>query len=339
MKLITFAIPCYNSAEYMGKCIDSLLNAGEDAEILIINDGSTKDNTKEIADKYQEKYPDLCRAIHKENGGHGDAVNVGLKNASGKYFKVVDSDDWLNDDALKKTMQLIRNFNDKESPDAIITNYVYEHTYSNSTRTMHYSRKLPENRLFDFEEGKKFNIGQFISMHSVIYRTQLLRDIGLELPKHTFYVDNIFVYLPLPHVKKFYYLNVDLYRYFIGRPDQSIQEHIEMQRVDQHIRVAKIMIDAYDITKFKETRPKLFKYMSDYLLIMAAICSIFLIKLGTDEDMAKKQELWDYFMEKLPSVCKDCKKKFVGLTASNNKIVCKFCKAVYKFARKKYKFN
>ena len=92
-KILTFAIPCYNSAEYMGKCIDSCLVAGEDVEIIIVDDGSTKDNTWEIAQEYERRYPSIIRAIHKENGGHGSAVNTGIEHARGEYFKVVDSDD------------------------------------------------------------------------------------------------------------------------------------------------------------------------------------------------------------------------------------------------------
>src|SRR5699024_1030597 len=93
MKYISFAIPCYNSEAYMEKAVNSILVGGEDVEIIIVNDGS-KDGTQEIAEKYQEKYPTIVKAVKKENGGHGDAVNCGLEHAAGKYFKVVDSDDW-----------------------------------------------------------------------------------------------------------------------------------------------------------------------------------------------------------------------------------------------------
>ena len=95
MKLLSVAVPCYNSQDYMEKCINSILVGGEDVEILIVDDGST-DKTAEIADKYERDYPEIVRAIHKENGGHGDAVNTGYRNATGKYFKVCDSDDWLD---------------------------------------------------------------------------------------------------------------------------------------------------------------------------------------------------------------------------------------------------
>ena len=98
MKLLTFAIPCYNSQDYMENCIKSLLPGGDDVEILIIDDGS-KDSTGDIADAYEKKYPGIIRAIHQVNGGHGEAVNAGIRNATGLYFKVVDSDDWVKEDA------------------------------------------------------------------------------------------------------------------------------------------------------------------------------------------------------------------------------------------------
>ena len=96
MKLITFTVPCYNSAAYMDHCIETLLPAGEEAEIILVDDGS-KDDTGKIADAYAEKYPTIVRVIHQENGGHGEGVNQGIRNATGMYFKVVDSDDWLDD--------------------------------------------------------------------------------------------------------------------------------------------------------------------------------------------------------------------------------------------------
>ena len=110
MKLLSIAIPCYNSEKYMRKCIDSLLIGGEDVEILIIDDGSTKDRTAEIADEYEAQFPTIVRAIHKENGGHGSAVNTGIANATGLYFKVVDSDDWVKQDAYLRSWTLSENW-------------------------------------------------------------------------------------------------------------------------------------------------------------------------------------------------------------------------------------
>ena len=100
-KLITFAVPCYNSAAYMRHCIETLLSAGEQAEIILVDDGSVKDETPAICDEYAAKYPTIVKAIHQENGGHGEGVNQGIRNATGLYYKVVDSDDTLSPDFPK----------------------------------------------------------------------------------------------------------------------------------------------------------------------------------------------------------------------------------------------
>lgn len=109
MKILSFAVPCYNSEAYMRKCIDSLLPGGEDVEIIIVDDGSS-DGTAAIADEYEAKYPGICRAIHQENAGHGGAVNTGITNARGMYFKVVDSDDWLDTDSYKIVLNRLKQF-------------------------------------------------------------------------------------------------------------------------------------------------------------------------------------------------------------------------------------
>ena len=137
-----------------------------------------------------------------------------------------------------------------------------------------------------------FKQSQNILMHSAIYRTKLIKDCGLKLPKHTFYVDNIFVYQPLPYVKTMYYMDVNLYRYFIGRDDQSVNEKIMIKRIDQQLRVTKIMIESHNLAQIKSK--KLRNYMIKYLSMMMAICSVFLIKEGSDESIAKKEALWEY---------------------------------------------
>ena len=107
MKYISFASPSYNSESYMSHAIETILTGGEDVEIIVVNDGS-KDRTAEIADAYAEKYPNIVRVIHQENGGHGEAVNAGIRNATELYFKVVDSDDWVDADAYAKILDKLR---------------------------------------------------------------------------------------------------------------------------------------------------------------------------------------------------------------------------------------
>lgn len=295
MKLLTFAIPCYNSQDYMENCIKSLLPGGDDVEILIVDDGS-KDSTPEIADAYAKKYPGIVRAIHQENGGHGEAVNAGIRNATGLFFKVVDSDDWVDAEAYAKILDKLRDLaGGAKTLDMFVANYVYEKEGAKHKKVMHYSF-LPKDRMFTWSEVGYIHKGQYILMHSVIYRTQLLRDCGLELPKHTFYVDNIYVYTPLPSVKNMYYMDVDFYRYFIGREDQSVNEKVMIGRIDQQIRVNKIMVDEFDLWKIQNR--KLRRYMFNYLEIITVISTIMLIRSGTEENLEKKRELWSYIKDK-----------------------------------------
>lgn len=295
MKLLSIAIPCYNSQDYMEHCIETLLPGGEDVEILIVDDGS-KDRTAEIADSYAEKYPTIVKAIHQENGGHGEAVNTGIRNATGLYFKVVDSDDWVDQAAYEKILETLRELSGgSETLDMLVSNFVYEKEGAKHKKVMKYTGILPENQMFGWSDAKHFRKGRYILMHSVIYRTQLLRECGLELPKHTFYVDNIFVYVPLPYVKNMYYLNVDFYRYYIGREDQSVNENVMIRRIDQQIKVNKIMVEAVDIWKLPNR--KLRKYMFNYLEIITIISTIMCIRSGTEENLEKKRELWKYIKD------------------------------------------
>lgn len=296
MKYISFAIPCYNSQDYMAHAIESILQGGEDVEIIIVNDGS-KDDTLKIAREYEGKYPDIVRVVDKENGGHGDAVTAGLTHASGSYFKVVDSDDWVDEESLHKILALLRRFQDEgEEIDMLVSNYVYEKVGVEHKKCIHYRNVLPQDEIFHWQDIGHFRIDQYILMHSVIYRTDLLKLIQLRLPKHTFYVDNIYVYYPLPHVRKMYYLDVDFYRYYIGREDQSVNEKVMISRVDQQIYVTKTMIDMYDLNKISSKKLK--NYMINYLAIMITVSSILLIRSKKQENLAKKKELWTYLKKK-----------------------------------------
>lgn len=310
MKLLSVAVPCYNSEAYMAHAIESLLAGGEDIEILIVNDGS-KDRTAEIAEEYARKYPTIVRAIHQENGGHGEAVNTGLRNAAGLYYKVVDSDDWVDAEALHKILEVLREMVENSiGLDMLISNYVYEKPSMNKQKVIDYRNAMPTDRIFTWSDLKHFKASQNILMHSVIYRTKLLRDCGLELPKHTFYVDNIFVYTPLPHVMTMYYLDVDFYRYFIGREDQSVNEKVMIGRIDQQLKITKIMIESHDLSKIKNK--KLRGYMTKYLTMMMTVSTVLLIREGSDASLAKRDELWKFLEKSNKNLYKAVKRCFLG---------------------------
>ena len=338
MKLLTAAIPCYNSAEYMSHAIESLLTGGEDMEIIIVNDGSA-DDTQKIAEEYQLKYPNIVKTIYQENGGHGEAVNTGLANATGLYYKVVDSDDWVNEEALQDVLCVLKNLiAEGKSPDLFLTNYVYEKAGVKRKKVINYKWALPRNEIFTWDDILHFRQSQNILMHSTIYRTKLLQHCGIRLPKHTFYVDNIFVYQPLPSVKTLYYMDVNLYRYFIGRADQSVNEQIMIKRVDQQLRITKIMIESHDLLQIKSK--KLQNYMVKYLAMMMTVSSVFLIKEGSEESLRKKDELWDYLKNYDKRLYKKIRSHILGRSMNlpgkfGNRIV----EMGYNIVRKIYPFN
>lgn len=340
-KLITFAVPCYNSAAYMDKCIRSILQGGDDIEIILIDDGSTKDDTPAICDRYAQEYPEIVRVIHQPNGGHGEGVNQGLRNANGIYYKVVDSDDWLNVPALHRALDKLRQFvRDEKLVDLLICNYVYEHVEDGTSRVMRYRNVFPQNRVFGWDQIGRFRASQYLLMHSVIYRTQVLRESGMELPKHTFYVDNIFVYHPLPYVKNLYYLDVDLYRYFIGRADQSVNERVMVGRVDQQVRVTRQMIESHNLHEVMAQCKKLGRYMSSYLSMMMAISSMFLMIANTPESLGERTKLWEYLRTVDSALYHKLKYRAVSaLTVFPGYQGRRLSVGLYRLARKIYKFN
>ena len=339
-KLITFAVPCYNSAAYMEHCVDTLLQGGDDIEIILVDDGSAKDDTPAICDRYQEQYPNIVRAIHQPNGGHGEGVNQGIRNARGIYYKVVDSDDWVDVDALHQVLNKLRQFvRDEKLVDMLIANYVYEHVEDNTQRVIRYTNVFPTGRVFGWDKIGRFRPSQYLLMHSVIYRTQLLRDCKLELPKHTFYVDNIFVYQPLPFVKSMYYMDLDLYRYFIGRADQSVNESVMVKRVDQQLRVTRHMIDCQDLDALKGQK-KLRSYMLHYLSMMMAISDIFLLLDGSAAAKQKENELWAYLKAHTSAgVYRSIRYGFGGVTNLKIPKGDKLVLGGYRIAQKIFKFN
>ncbi|MDO5703166.1 MAG: glycosyltransferase family 2 protein [Lachnospiraceae bacterium] len=297
MKILTVAIPCYNSEDYMRKAIDHALVGGEDVEVLVIDDGSS-DRTLEIGLDYERRYPGVVRAIHQENKGHGGAVNTGIREAKGVFFKVCDSDDYLDYDSYIKVLETLRGvIHGPRTLDAMICNYIYDKVGARTKRVMRYPGYFPENRIFTWDEIiRPLKPHRYVLMHSLIYRTELLRESGFQLPEHTFYVDNIFAFTPLHSVRTLYYLDVPLYRYYIGRADQSVNEEVMKKRIGQQIRVTKLMIDSYRPDMIRHRNQS--DFMIHYLSIVMSITSILLLRIDTPESIEQKKEIWNYLRKK-----------------------------------------
>ncbi len=333
MKYISFVVPCYNSESYMEKCIDSLLIGKEDVEIIIIDDGS-KDNTGKIADRYQKKYPKIVKAIHQENGGHGEGINTGLKHATGKYFKVVDSDDWLDEEAYKKLLKEIKHID----TDLVVCNYVYTYTDGRKDQTISFANVYEEGKVLTWNDIHRFKLTQYPSLHSMMYKKSVLDKSNIDLPKHVFYEDNLFIYLPLPNTKTIYYLNLDLYRYFIGRPDQSVQETQMIKRASHQRLVTERVCTAYDLSKIENK--KLRKMMKRECSLLMAIGVIFTRLSYTDEAEKEYKKLWATVKDKNPNLYKQLKFKSIASWVSiPGKLGRWIMKMGFRFAHSLVNFN
>ncbi len=337
MKILSVAIPCYNSQEYMDKSIRSVLTGGDRVEIIVVDDGSS-DNTLKIAQKYQEKFPNIVKVVHQENGGHGEAVNTGLKNATGLYFKVLDSDDCLGRKALQKVLDLLEDMVAKDAGlDMLISNFMYDKQGAKHKKIMQYRKAMPVGRMFGWNE-LHFGKTQYLLMHSVIYRTKVLRDCGLQLPKHTFYVDNIYVFQPLPFVKNMYYLDVCLYKYYIGRDDQSVQESVMIKRLDQQYRVTRLMLDIYNKSDIENKNTD--DAMVHYFDMMMCVSSILSIREGSKKRLEDKEQLWKDVEKTNPELYKKVRHSLLGRTMNlPGKIGRKGSELGYKITQKLFGFN
>lgn len=242
MKLLTLAIASYNMEAFLDQCLESVTNFDipDSLEVLVVNDGSN-DRTSNIAHVYQKLRPNIVKVIDKKNGHYGSCINEALKYATGKYFRPLDADDWVNTDSL---IQLIDKLSTCTA-DLIITEIcVYKKNgkdYLNIPKNIE-TDKLYDANTFDVEKNKCTSL---FAMHGMTYRTQLLKDIGLHLHTGIHYTDTEYILLPLDHIKSLIFYKLNLYQYNTTREGQSIQKSIQHQAIDSFYILSYDLINHY----------------------------------------------------------------------------------------------
>ncbi|WP_443597805.1 glycosyltransferase family A protein [Agathobacter sp.] len=316
-KILSIIIPTYNAAKFLDKGLssfivddNSLLNM---LDIVVVNDGST-DNSVEIVQKYVNKYPDVYRILNKENGGHGSAINEGVKIIKGSYFKVVDADDWVNTDVLKETICYLRDNENKHRnfADAVLMSYrsyvlqrenTDEYPYDDKYITKNggpYDAGYVDEHLYDFWWG--------LSLHGVIYNTQFYRNTGLTLSEGVFYEDQEFSIIPMAYVKSIYAYDKALYEYRVGDVNQSVSIESSLKRLDHYEKVIMKLIEAgRDFEHFSIGGKQLWfdktsKFINDYL----QLC---LIRNNDKKQLRKRMKLFVSQIEKKNTAMYKCVKK------------------------------
>jgi glycosyltransferase involved in cell wall biosynthesis len=319
MPLLTIVVPAYNAEDYLHRALAPLARldrAERGVEVIVVDDGST-DSTGMFADEYARRRPDLFRVVHQPNRGHGGAINTGVEHAEGDYLMVLDADDWLNLPVLESVLSTLADLEKRGGTDALFTDYVHDRVGKNN-RLSRFDSVFPAGRIFDWDDTGRFGRRQYLMMHAIIYRTSIVRASGLRLPEHTFYVDNLYVVVPLAHVRRMYYLPMSLYHYFIGRADQSVNADIMLRRIDQQLRVNKLALQALPspaAVAGGEIPARLYSALVHYVEAVCAVTSATLAH-GDREHFAMRVAFWREVKSELPWAYGRLRRGFIG--ASSN---------------------
>ncbi len=337
-KLLTIAVPAYNSEKFLPTCLDSLVHSGDEVEVLVINDGSS-DGTLALARDYERRYPGVVVAVDQVNRNWGGAVNHALELASGEYFYIVDSDDWLDSDVLNMVVGKLRALRDGDSlVDLFVVNYVYNRVEDGTHHTIHYRKLIPQDHVVGWDDLSVPKIDQYLMIHSMLYRTAIVRESKLVLPEGMSYMDSLLMLKPLRFVKSLYYHDCDLYWYTIGREGQSIEPEVLKRHIGDQLHATKWAIDGFNYHELQAISPRLASCSLRYLSAMMTVSSIHLFQINTPESIEDNRQLWEYVRESDPALYRRLHASFAGLVARRTAPGRAMAKFGYGIAAKIFKF-
>lgn len=313
MKILSIIVPAYNVENYLHKCLDSLIvdTILNDIEVLIINDGS-KDKTADIAKTYCDKYPQTFHLYNKENGGHGSGINYGIRYATGKYFKVLDGDDWLNSADLVEYIELLK----KRDEDIIASNYwcIEDHSEKILEEKKATSRSERYGTVCSLDVQDIFDA---IKMHSMTIKTSILQKNNIVIDEHCFYVDCEYITYPIPFVETIYYDPHYIYCYRLGRNGQSVDIKSMQKNRKQHEKVLKQLLVFYDgLVEISEKKKRYIEMVIGQ--VMENQFQIF-ISMGLQKGIYTELRNWDKKLQKeYPGVANSTNKKSIILLRKTN---------------------
>lgn len=334
-KILTISIAAYNVEKYIRKTLESLIIDNMDKlEVLIIVDGGN-DKTLEIAKEYESKYPNTFKAIYKENGGYGSTINKGIELATGKYFKQLDGDDWFDTTNLNNICLELMKMKDA---DVIYTPYI---KYLEKSKDKIVVRNDIENNLDECDLEKAINnANKEIIMHSLMYKTDILKKNNIHIDEHCFYTDTEYAILPLYYSNTIKILNIPLYVYRIGIDGQSISFESRIKHYKDHETVDQRIIETYRDNN--SLTPNLKKYIEDYMvkLFCGTISNFLVILKPSKANFNHIKVFYNEILKLNSNIVIKMKKysKIIRLLSMDNYCIYLFCHIIRKF-KMKYRFK
>lgn len=247
--ILSILIPSYNVESYLESCVTSILDIKNknELEVIIVNDGSndkTLQKAKELYKKYNVLKDFPIKIVDKKNGGHGSTINAALKVATGKYFRIIDADDWVNSSDFNKLVSLLK----KEKSDIVITDYSEDLAHFNYLNKKEIYNFMIPGKQYIFED-LCLNFYGFKEWGPILatgnYKTEMLKKTSFTITEKSSYVDMEFNCYSIINANTITYYNLDIYRYFLGREDQSVSLQSFKNKYKQHENVLFNIIGVY----------------------------------------------------------------------------------------------
>jgi len=298
-KILTVVVPAYNIQDFLPHCLESFIGAGvpRDLEVIVVNDGST-DGTEAAALRFEKRFPDCFRVISKENGGHGSGINTGIKHARGKYFKVVDGDDWVEPQHFIRYLKLLRTVD----ADMIAADFccVSAETLETTERR---SPIIDNSSIEGCHRFDKVSDHLLVRMHSVTFRTSILQEHNIVIDENRFYVDMEYILYPIPYVETVCLTDAPVYMYRLGLGGQSVSLTSLRKNIRNHLDVLSSLLAFLDRLYAEGASPAVLRYVERCIAEPVAMQHQIYLSFPFGSGMRQKMmELDAMLLEKYPNV-------------------------------------
>ena len=317
MKVISFIIPAYNSETFLNKCIDSMVSVDSETlklmEIIVVNDGSA-DSTEAVALEYRERFPDIVNVVSQTNKGHGGAINSGVSVANGRYFKVIDADDWVFTEYLNTFVQKLASC----QSDVVLTHH----------QTLDISNgEIKEWKCCPDAFGKEYPFSEIIadfskfesslSFHGITYNTSFYKSFDFQLSEHIFYEDHEYATFPCCYAQTLTCLDMFIYNYRIGDVNQSVSDTNQLKRMP-HLKTVLNRMDAEYINECGEKTDECRSYVCYKIktVLLSYLKALLLINKDRANGRALAKEVMLHYQKEIPFVYE--------LSVNQYKILCLF---------------